>query len=137
MELSIKVRLHCHRSVGFARLSQKPEHEYPRCLGFITFTVYKPSSHHCSHMHVNHTTQLYITHFEQQFINSIHECFKLQICLIFLYSIHTCQVSRISSGDSYFRCQNLGWKCLLLIFQCSPVAHQLELAELSTNITEL
>ena len=36
----------------------------------------------------------------------------------------------------YFRCQNLGSKFLLVVFSCSTVVHQLDLAELSSNITE-
>ena len=36
----------------------------------------------------------------------------------------------------YFRCQKKGSKLLLMVFQCSPMAHQLDFAELSSNMTE-
>ena len=37
----------------------------------------------------------------------------------------------------YFRCYNLWSTWLVLTVRCSPVAHQLELAELNTNMIEL
>ena len=63
------------------------------------------------------------------------KCVDTTVEIVMMIHVNDNDEDACLSSLPYFRCQNLGSKLLSLIF-CSPMAHQLDLAELSSNMTE-